>query len=62
MKGSKTIIVAIVVVILGFPDCIQPDRHPGRGKKPHAAAGGYGGGDASLHRCFPLLTCPVTRV
>ena len=44
MKTSKVIIVAIVVLILGFLLVYSQTGIPEGAKKPHAAAGGYGGG------------------
>ena len=58
MKGSKTIIVAIVVVILGFLIVYSQTGIPEGAKKPHAAAGGYGGGDAKLTPMLPFINMP----
>jgi thiosulfate/3-mercaptopyruvate sulfurtransferase len=44
MKVSKTIIIAMVVVILGFLIVYSQTGIPEGSKKPHAIAGGYGGG------------------
>lgn len=44
MKGSKAVIVAIVVVVLGFLIIYSQTGIPEGAKEMHAAAGGYGGG------------------
>ncbi|MGE5799751.1 MAG: sulfurtransferase [Syntrophaceae bacterium] len=47
MKAVKTIIVAVVVIIIGFLVVYSQTGIPEEARKPHATAGGYGGGGDS---------------
>lgn len=58
MKTPKVIIVAVVVLILGFLLVYSQTGIPEGAKKPHAAAGGYGGGEAKLTPMLPFINMP----
>ena len=55
MKTPLVIILVVVVGMLGFLILYSQTGIPEKAKKPHAAAGGYGGGEAKLTPMLPFI-------
>lgn len=55
---SKAIIVAVVVIILGFLVIYSQTNLPEEDKKAKTAAGGYGGGEAKSTPILPFIGLP----